>query len=691
MTGLTFPLLFLGGAAAASVGLPVQLETRSALNSRLANVHIAVTRSVEGPITVAYGPCTSSSIQDAHHVLGETHGSRSEGTRLVWILAEDTESGGCLSAWTSTGTLAGRSEPQFVQGLQKRRTSNLKRAAGIPMNNSTGIDVLGPWFDGVALLKDKQPGPVDVEAAKAKEIAIVGAGMSGLMTYLVLTQAGMKNVTILEAGQRLGGRVHTEYLSGGPFDYSYQEMGPMRFPYSYQDPATGETLNITDHQLVFQLAAEMNRINGNEKKLSVDFIRWFQTNPNGLVYRNGFKLASGLPPTVAQIQADHSLGGPVKVVNESTKALVTAVEEHMPGPEFYAAAARNMFKAHKDWIENGLKGLGGDTWSEFAFMVNYLGGSLNDTDVNGGSSISFWDEIYEGLYFQATEWRTIDGGLNRLPESFEPLVRKDIYMNRQIERIQFTQQPAGNSATTKVQLHWRDTSNPNRFSSTLRTSTYDYALISAPFPVVRSWRLPPSLPPTITNAINNLAYAQACKVALEYRTRFWEHYENQPITGGCSTTSDIPGIGTICYPSYNINGTGRASILASYSTVDWPNSLTETEHVQMVLDAMTEIHGEETRGLYTGKYNRRCWAHDPLQRGSWASPTIGQHQLYIPEYFKTYDGLIFIGEHTSYTHAWIASALESGIRGSVQLLLELGLVDEAKEVVNKWMARWIDI
>lgn len=53
--------------------------------------------------------------------------------------------------------------------------------------------------------------------------------------------------------------------------------------------------------------------------------------------------------------------------------------------------------------------------------------------------------------------------------------------------------------------------------------------------------------------------------------------------------------------------------------------------------------------------------------------------------------MIFIGEHTSYTHAWISSALESGIRGSVQLLLELGLVDEAKAAVNKWMARWIDI
>ncbi len=31
--------------------------------------------------------------------------------------------------------------------------------------------------------------------------------------------------------------------------------------------------------------------------------------------------------------------------------------------------------------------------------------------------------------------------------------------------------------------------------------------------------------------------------------------------------------------------------------------------------------------------------------------------------------MIFVGEHTSYTHGWIASALDSGIRGGVQLLL----------------------
>lgn len=53
--------------------------------------------------------------------------------------------------------------------------------------------------------------------------------------------------------------------------------------------------------------------------------------------------------------------------------------------------------------------------------------------------------------------------------------------------------------------------------------------------------------------------------------------------------------------------------------------------------------------------------------------------------------MIFVGEHTSITHAWIAPAIESGIRGAVQLLLELGLVDEANAAVDKWLARWIDI
>jgi monoamine oxidase len=68
-----------------------------------------------------------------------------------------------------------------------------------------------------------------------------------------------------------------------------------------------------------------------------------------------------------------------------------------------------------------------------------------------------------------------------------------------------------------------------------------------------------------------MTYATACKVALHYKTRFWEHLK-APIVGGCGFT-DIPGIGSVCYPSYKINSSGPGVLLASY------NFGTEAEYV----------------------------------------------------------------------------------------------------------------
>lgn len=497
------------------------------------------------------------------------------------------------------------------------------------MTNASGIDASGPWFDGVALLKDKEPSPVNVKQAKSKHIGIVGAGMSGLMTFLVLHQAGMTNIHITEAGNRLGGRVHTEYLSGGPFDYSYQEMGPMRFPQQWTNPENNKTYDVNDQKLVFSLADEMNRLNGHSKNLSVDFIPWIQTDDNGLYYYDEFKLPGvDMPPTVADVAANASLAKP-DVLDAATQKLKAKVDKYLPGPDFTADIATNIYKAHKTWMESGLEGLGGEQWSEWAFMVNYLNGTLNSTDQLGASDSGWWGDLYDDLYFSSTKWKTIDGGLSRLPLSFHPLVDNITTMERRIERVRF-----GDDSVT---LQWRH----NHTDTEFQNSTYDYVVVAAPFTAVRQWRLPSSLPATITAAINNLHYSPACKVALEYSERFWEHYD-KPIYGSCSTATDLPLIGSICYPSYNMNSTGPASILGTYVSGELAytlSSMDEDQHVQYVLDAMTEIHGEFTRDLFTGNYNRRCWNLDPLEMAGWASPSIGQHKLYIPEYFKTYNNV----------------------------------------------------
>ncbi|KAJ8129239.1 hypothetical protein O1611_g4393 [Lasiodiplodia mahajangana] len=653
--------LFLSqGLALYSTPFPVRLETRSKLESRLANVHIHIDGKVDGPIHYTYGHCSDASSHTAHSVVGES--SVESNSRLVWIIPEDIKKGGCISAWDSQDVLVGRSteiQPTLKRRLKKRGPHS------IPMDASTGIDTWGPWFDGVKLLANKNLSAVDTAKAKAKDIAIVGSGMSGLMTFLILHQSGLKNIKILEASQRLGGRVHTEYLSGGPFDYSYQEMGPMRFPSTrtYQN----ETYNITDHQIVFQLAAEMNKINNYNKNFSVDFIPWIQSNENGFYYHDGIKLDTGLPPTIKQVSENASLSIdlPLDASTKTTQAMYNAIVSNETA---LRAIADNMHKAHKDFIVNGLDGLDGDIWSEYAYFVNYLGATLNDTNfVTGGDgSASFWHTVYDELYFGATTWKTINGGLNRLPLSFHPLVDKYTSLNTMIERVQ-----------------WHEDSQKN--------ATFDYAIFSLPPPQLKKMRLP-ALPYTIRSAIDSVPFEGACKVALEYKTRFWEHFE-RPIFGG-QTSTDIPGIGSINYPSYCLNCTGPASLLASYASSDWAETwvgVPEKEHVQYVVDAMIEIHGEVAREQWTGKYARRCWRQDKYESGSWASPLVGQHQLFLPEFFKTYNNMIFIGEYTSYTHAWISSALESGIRGAVQMLLELGLVDEAKDAVDKWMGRWLEV
>lgn len=141
------------------------------------------------------------------------------------------------------------------------------------------------------------------------------------------------------------------------------------------------------------------------------------------------------------------------------------------------------------------------------------------------------------------------------------------------------------------------------------------------------------------NAIDTMLYSSACKVALEYRSRFWEKFDN-PIYGSCATSTDIPGIGEVCYPSYNINGTGPATVLASYTSnrplgVEWVG-VPEEQHVQYVVDAMAEIHGDVAYEEYTGKYRRKCWLTDEFASGGWASPTIGNHEVYLPEFFTTH-------------------------------------------------------
>ncbi|SMQ49438.1 unnamed protein product [Zymoseptoria tritici ST99CH_3D7] len=627
------------------------------------NIHIQYNVPLSGELAIHYGDCGAVTADDCDHALGSTHvGSHplaarhishpaQRPARFVWLPSLETTSGGCLHAF-SGNTLVGRSSPVTISSRKQKRWT---AAADV-------MDAEGPWFDGVEYLQEKEPTEVFVAATKSRTIGILGGGMSGLMTAHILDSVGFHNYTILEASTRIGGRVHTSYLNNTRSDeYQYQEMGPMRFPVSitYDDPA--ETLEIQDHRLVFQLADSLNDQNNHDPAYKVNFIPWIQSSSNN-------------PRASPATNASYSNATEIALAS-------TAYEDWLDlDREKFRSIASNVFRAHKWAVDNGYF-----HFSEAGYLNYALGIDANITDQVDDISDSSPSWSYDSVYFSATEWRTIDQGLSRLPAAFGPQVLNRTILNATVDSLDW------DPTAKKMTIHYRNTTAKSIPFPALSDLTVDNTIVAIPFPKLRLARLPP-FTSLLSRAIDRLGYEPSCKVALHYSSRFWEHLP-EPIIGGCGST-DIPAIGSVCYPSYAINSTGPGVLLGSYISGDLARSvgtLTADEHAAYVQRAMVKIHGPAAEEEYTGIYDRICWEQVEFQGGAWASPKVGQQDLYLPSYFRTEMGTVVIGEHTSYTHAWIFSALESAVRGTTQLMLDLGLVDEAKAITEKWMARWMSM
>ncbi|RDW69686.1 hypothetical protein BP6252_08706 [Coleophoma cylindrospora] len=648
------------------------------------NIHIAYNNPLDGDLSIHYGECVQSSRSPirTHHRVGTTSiGSSafvkrnlewidSRPERFVWVVPASLPDRGCLHAYLNGEELVGVSQPINVIAKRSRR--------GVPIADY--VDAEGPWFDGVKYISEKEPDEVFVAKAKGSTIGILGGGMSGLMSAHILDSVGITNWKILEASSRIGGRVHTSYLnSTTSSQYQYQEMGPMRFPVSVTDSTTNTTIQIKDHQLVFQTAAKLNEMNGNDPAYAVNFIPWIQSAANDPVSTTA-RRPDGTVPGAAEVAANPSLATNTTYSNATAaKEYIAAYDDWLgiTNTSILAELGSNIFKVHKEAVDKGVL-----DYSESEYLRFKLGAGLNITDEISGSGPNTDSWFYDDLYFIATEWRTIDQGLSRLPAAFGPQV-----LNRTMFQT-VVQELAYNASTEKVKVSWRP---GNPFDIEPESMEFDYVITAVPFSKVRLWKLP-AFSSLLTRAIKSLNYEQSCKVALHYKTRFWEHLE-YPILGGCGSTN-IAGIGSICYPSYKINSTGPGVMLASYSSGVFARtlaSMTELDHVAYTQRAMIEVHGLVAQEQFTGAYDRICWEANEFQAGAWCAPLSGQQDLYLPAYFRTEKHTVFVGEHTSYTHAWIWSALESAVRGTTQLLLEMGLVDEAKQVTQDWMARWISV
>ncbi len=200
-------------------------------------------------------------------------------------------------------------------------------------------------------------------------------------------------------------------------------------------------------------------------------------------------------------------------------------------------------------------------------------------------------------------------------------------------------------------------------------------------------------------AIRELGMESSVKVAIRFRTRFWQ-YGDKPIVGG-QTFTDLP-IRKIIYPSHGLdcsNATGTlivsytwgqdAKRIGSRAKPKVPSQtldMSENELIDDILDQLTLIHGQVVRQEYDHRYFVMNWNANPLSMGSFA--------LFGPSQFSTlFSSLIrseangrvhFGGEAASVHHGWIEGALNAGYRTVMEILIKENLQSKLKELIDKW-------
>lgn len=108
-----------------------------------------------------------------------------------------------------------------------------------------------------------------------------------------------------------------------------------------------------------------------------------------------------------------------------------------------------------------------------------MGLSLNATECGTkGIPGNIWGDMYDTFTFSATDWRTIQGGLNRLPEAFGPILGDKVIFKTRISKLAFEDD--------KISVQWKD----NPYDETYHAKTFDDVIVAVPFTIVRTWHLP---------------------------------------------------------------------------------------------------------------------------------------------------------------------------------------------------------
>ncbi|KAH7182312.1 uncharacterized protein B0J16DRAFT_270721 [Fusarium flagelliforme] len=472
-------------------------------------------------------------------------------------------------------------------------------------------------------------------------VGIVGAGISGLYTGLLLSREGHK-VTIFEAEDRVGGRIYTHRFTPQAHSQDvYFEAGAMRIPRS------------SLHSKVFDLIRYLNTHSSVESRIElIPYILDHENNKSffqgqkGLLQDPGWSAKAGLPSGFCNKTPQRLLGSVV------IPWLTLLRQNFDDGFRKVLMYDEYSFRAY-------LRSVAG--WPhEVIEFVELFCSQTNQYD------LSFTEIIMQNLDFDTKDWVTIRDGMSRMTQCAASLVGfENIRLNTRVDRI--TNLDDGRVELSAKSLH----------QST--TTAFDAVVLAIPPAAIHNIVDRPRWSFMKEQAIRGAHYEPLYKMGMHFRTRFWEQTDRFPCFGGQSTT-DLR-FRWIVFPSNDMGSSG-SGVLLLYSWMSdaakW-SGLSQDERVKICLHDLSKYYADDPEIDVYEQYIESFYV-------LWTNEWCGGDAMYLPGQFsrfhevaKAREGQIFFaGEHLSKHHTWV----------STTLLRLSGLIDFAWQIAGAIVSAW---
>ncbi|MET9463138.1 flavin monoamine oxidase family protein [Streptomyces canus] len=457
---------------------------------------------------------------------------------------------------------------------------------------------------------------------KPARVVVIGGGIAGLTSAYELGKAGY-DCTILEARDRVGGRNLT--IRGGDsltdINGSSQTAHFSKGQYMNAGPA--------------RLAQWMVTLDYC-RELGVPIEVFTNTNASALIYNPG----QGMTKPVQYRTAKADVYGYVsELLSKATNAGTLDGELTADDKERLLTFLKSYGSLGADYTYTGTEhrgftvdpGASGTPGEE-------LGGVPSLSEVfasNVGRSFSF-----EFGYDQAMLMFQPVGGMDQIPTAFARAIGH--------EKIRT------GAAVTDIKNTMDGVVVTYTHGGRTRVVKADYCIATlAPHVLAKT---PHNLGTKVQTALLAVKPANASKIGLEYKSRWWE--KEFKIFGGITETD--MDLDHIWYPSYGHLG-DRGLIIGYYNTgahSDVYSALTPAQRLERAVVQGVVIHGDKYRTELAASFSHQ-WQLAPYLEGAWHSMPGGPDAPAYAPLNLAQGNVYFAGDYLSYLDAWQHGAISS--------------------------------